>query len=160
MTKVASKRKPERIALRVEKGCLVPADGISQQRLRDRHYKRGDILFAEIRKPRNPKFHRLAHQLGTVLGENIEAFRSMGPHDILKKLQREGGIACEELIAEIPGLGEIKIRNPLSLSFESMEEGEFRQVISAMCAYVSKKYWPTMTPEQIELMASIYVDPT
>lgn len=157
---IQSKRRPERIALRVHKGCLVPADGISQQRLRARKYHLGDILFAEIRKPRNPKFHRLAHQLGIVLAENIVAFEGMGPHDVLKKLQREGNIGCEEVVAEIPGLGEIKIRNPLSLSFESMEEGEFRQVIGAMCAHVSSKYWPGMSAEQIELMASVYVEPT
>lgn len=157
---IQSKRRPERIALRVHKGCLVPADGISQQRLRARNYRLNDIVFAEIRKPRNPKFHRLAHQLGTVLAENIAAFEGMGPHDVLKKLQREANIACEEVAAEIPGLGEIKIRNPVSLSFESMEEGEFRQVIGAMCAHVSAKYWPGMSPEQIELMASVYVEPT
>jgi len=157
---IHSKRRPERIALRVHKGCLVPADGISQQRLRARKYHLGDILFAEIRKPRNPKFHRLAHQLGIVLAENIGAFEGMGPHDVLKKLQREGNIGCEEVVAEIPGLGEIKIRNPVSLSFESMEEGEFRQVIGAMCAHVSAKYWPAMSAEQIEMMASVYVEPT
>ncbi|WP_420106536.1 hypothetical protein [Herbaspirillum huttiense] len=157
---IQPKRRPERIALRVHKGCLVPADGISQQRLRARNYRLNDIVFAEIRKPRNPKFHRLAHQLGIVLAENIAAFEGMGPHDVLKKLQREANIACEEVVAEIPGLGEIKIRQPLSLSFESLEEGEFRQVIGAMCAHVSAKYWPGMSPEQIELMASVYVDPT
>lgn len=157
---IHTKRRPERIALRVDKGCLVPADGISQQRLRAKKYKLGDIIFAEIRKPRNPKFHRLAHQLGTVISENIQAFEGLGPHDVLKRIQREGNIACEELIAEIPGLGEIKIRNPASLAFESMEEGEFRQVIAAMCQHISAKYWPTISPEQIELMASVYVEPT
>ena len=40
------KRRPERIALRIDKGCLRPADGLSQERLRARGYRVGDVVFA------------------------------------------------------------------------------------------------------------------
>lgn len=42
-----------RIALRVERGALVPADDHARKVLRDRDYSIGDVVFAEVRKPRN-----------------------------------------------------------------------------------------------------------
>ena len=56
--------KRERILLRVERGALVPADAHSQQRLRERGYRVGDVLAAELAKPRSPGFWRLAHRIG------------------------------------------------------------------------------------------------
>lgn len=158
MSVVSAKRRPERIALRVDRGCLIPADGLSTQRLRARKYGVGDIVFAEIRKPRHPVFHRLAHQLGTILAENIEAFSSMDAHAVLKRLQWEANIGCEEVGVQVPGVGLALMRFPRSLSFESMEQGEFREVVANMCRHVSTKYWPSMTAEQIEAMADCYVE--
>ncbi|WP_284076325.1 hypothetical protein [Herbaspirillum aquaticum] len=157
---IQSKRRPERIALRVHKGCLVPADGISQQRLRARNYRLNDIVFAEIRKPRNPKFHRLAHQLGTILVENLDDFAGKNAHQALKKVQLDGNIACEESLAILPGVGVMQVLTPTSLAFDQMDELEFRDFMAAACAHISKKYWPGMSAEQIELMASVYVEPT
>ena len=45
--------KRERILLRVERGALVPADAHSQQRLREKGYRVGDVLAAELAKPRS-----------------------------------------------------------------------------------------------------------
>ncbi|GAP66815.1 hypothetical protein MBSD_n2130 [Mizugakiibacter sediminis] len=182
MTKRASR---PRYALRVIRGGYAPADAFTAASLRKRH-RVGDLVFAEFKRPRNPGFHRLAHQLGTLLAENIEAFAGLESHDVLKRMQVEGGIGCdvalvdassmwsqisEAVIAEVPQarlvmamIGEllvgktIPVKLPRSLSYESMDEDEFHAVIAGMCAHVSAKYWKDCTPEQIEAMASVYVE--
>jgi hypothetical protein len=148
----------ERVMLRVEKGCLVPADQYSKQLLRERGYRTGDVLAAELRKPRNPAFHRLAHAFGQLCADNIEAFSGLGCHSVLKRIQLEGGIGCDEMALNFPGIGPCVYRIPQSLAFESMDEGQFHEVFAEMCRYVADRYWPDLTPEQVEQMASVMVE--
>lgn len=147
-----------RIALRVQKGSLSPADTWAESALRTRKYHLGDVVFAEITKPRNPKFHRLAHELGSLVAQNIEAFAGIDAHDVLKRLQIEANVGCDEIALNFPGLGPCTYRVPQSLSFESMDEARFHDVIAALCSYVSRTYWPTLTPEAIENMAGAMVE--
>ena len=72
--------------------------------------------------------------------------------------QIEANIACEEMGVVFPGIGPVTYRIPLSLSFDSMDEGEFRQTARAFCAYIADKYWPDLDPEAIEEMAESFVD--
>ncbi len=144
--------------LRVVKGALQPADAFAEQELRRRGYRVGDIVAGEIRKPRNPRFHRLAHQLGALVAENIEAFEGLDAHSVLKRLQIEAGIGCDDLSLNFPGIGPCVYRVPQSLAFESMDEGRFHEVIGALCAYIAKRYWPNMEPGQIERMADCWVE--
>jgi hypothetical protein len=115
-------------------------------------------VFVEFTKPRNPKFHRLAHQLGGMLAENLEAFENTGWHQVLKRLQIEGDIGCDHIALNFPGIGPVEYRQARSLSYESMDEGEFKAVIAAMCQYVARTYWNSCTPEQVESMASCWVE--
>lgn len=186
----AAPRRPERFALRVVKGGFLPADGTTLARLRARNYAIGDLVFAEFKRPRSPGFHRLAHALGTLFVQNIEAFEGLDAHSCLKRLQLESGVGCDEiglpLRAAFPDRAEawirehmgasladlyravtamfvdtkavIPVRIPLSLSYESMEQGEFRIVIAGLCDHVSKTYWPTLNAEQIEAMANAMVE--
>ena len=144
-----SATKKARSVWRVSKGALVPYDSATVALMRGKGYKVGDIVSADLRKPRNPKFNALAHKFGEMVADNVEAFTGMEPHAALKRLQWEGNIGCEEMGVIAPGLGACTIRIPKSLSFESMDEGEFSAVYAEFCAYVSRAYWPTMTPEQI-----------
>lgn len=153
------KRRPQRVMLRVIKGGLTPADDYSASILRSRGYKIGDIVAGDIKKPRNPGFHRLAHRIGSLAAENIEAFAGLDGHAVLKRLQLEGDIACENIPLNFPGVGPVSYRIPLSLSFESMDDGDFHQIVAAFCAYLAKRYWPTLTADQIETMAELYVEP-
>jgi len=150
-------RRPERFPLRVIKGGFTPADQTVVGRLRDRGYQVGDVVFAEIKKPRNPRFHRLAHALGRLVTENIEAFDGLGAHQVLKRLQLEAGIGCEEVAYQIPGYGMVTQRIPQSLSFESMDEGEFREVFRGMCRHIAEQYWTDLDEERIERMAELMV---
>lgn len=151
-------KKPERLLLTVAKGALTPADGYTAARLRARGFKVGDEVLAVLTKPRNPKFHRLVHQFGQVLVENIEAFSHLDGHQVLKRLQIEGDIACDQVPLVIPGVGPVTYRVPRSLSFESMDDGEFSEVFREFSRYISKHYWQGMTPEQIERMAGLMAD--
>jgi len=140
--------------LRVVKGALQPADGYTAQRLRAKGYHIGDILSARLSKPRNPGFHRLAHAFGRLVAGNIDDFHGMDAHAVLKRIQWESGIGCEELGVKVPGVGFAVIRIPKSLSFASMDDGEFRELFRGLARHVAENYWPDLSPEQIEQMAA------
>lgn len=186
---VPAKARAERFALRVVKGGFQPADATTLSRLKARKYHVGELVFAEFKRPRNPGFHRLAHALGMLFVENIEAFEHLDAHACLKRLQLESGVGCEEIMVSartvwprvVAWVGEnvgqpfavllqsaiealdgkatmIPVLIPRSLSYESMDQSEFNAVVTAICAHVSKTYWPSLTPEQIEAMADAMVD--
>lgn len=150
--------KRERILLRVERGALVPADAHSQQRLREKGYRVGDILAAELIKPRHPGFWRLAHQVGTMCVQNIDSFNGLTAHQAIKKLQFDAGLWCDITETEIPGLGVLVSKQPRSLSFENMDQGEFYELMKSLCRHIAENHWPHMTPEQVQEMADAFVD--
>lgn len=154
----AIKQRKPRSLFRVSKGALIPHDAATVAQLRAKRYQMGDVVSVQISKSRNPKFHGLAHRLGGLIAENIEAFEGMEPHAVLKRLQIEGNVGCDEIALIFPGVGPCSYRQARSLSFDSMDEGEFKGVIAAMCKYVSKQYWSMLTPEQIEAMADSWVE--
>lgn len=155
---ISQKRRPERIPLRVAQGALVPADSMAAGRLRARGYHVNDLVFAEIKKPRNPGFHRLAHRIGTLVAENIDVFDGMSAHNVLKRLQYEANIGCEEIVVQEED-GTIRLlRWPQSLSFESMDQSEFYELVRAMCNHISMKYWPELSADEIKEMADLMVD--
>lgn len=153
-----AKKRRERFALRVQRGCFIPADRATQMRLREKRFGTGDLVFAEFRKPRNPKFHRLAHQLGALVAGNIESFEGMDPHRVLKRLQLEAKVGCEEMAIIVPGFGKCLHLTPKSLSYESMDQAEFYEVMQGFCRYIAEHYWPSLEPEQIEEMAGVMID--
>ena len=149
------KKRPQRFPLRVIKGGFAPADNGTADKLRSRGVRVGDLVFAEIKKPRNPGFWRLSHRLGTLAVENIEAFHGMDSHKVLKRLQLEANIGCEEVAYHIPGYGMVTQRIPLRLSYESMDEGEFREVYRGMCRHLAQTYWPGLDEDEIASMAEV-----
>lgn len=160
LAKQPIKKKKKRVMLRVIKGGLVPADPWAASQLRDKGFKVGDVLGADLSKLRNPKFNRLVHRIGQLCVANIDEFRYADAHDVLKRLQLEGNIACEEIAIRLPGYGMAFHRIPKSLSFDSMDEGEYHQTTRSFCRYIAEKYWPDMDPEAIEEMAESFVDET
>ena len=156
---VAKRRKPAPIGLRVvrlvraETGepvrALVAATATDRDALKARKYRDGDTVFATVRKPRNPGYHRLAHAVGALVAQNVGAFDGIDAHAALKRLQIESGAACEEIRID----GGFVCRIPMSLAFDSLDEGEFRQAITTICGWIAKRYWPDCTAEEIEAMA-------
>ena len=143
-----------RIALRVERGALVPADEHARKVLRDRNYDFGDIVFAEIRKPRNPKYHRLAHALGKMVADNVDDFEGMPAHRVLKRLQLECGAGCDEIGYRIAGQMVVQ-RLPKSMSFESMDQYAFAEFYRQICHHIGKTYLGGMTADQVAEMVQL-----
>lgn len=148
----------QRIALRFEKGALIPANAEAMRLIRERGFKVGDVVMADLVMPRNVAFNNLAHQLGNLIAENIQSFDGMRAHDVLKRIQVEAGIECSETVTDIPGLGRMVFKQPRSLSFASLDQGEFYGFVKQVCDYVSKTYWPSVPPERIARMADCMVD--
>ena len=100
------------------------------------------------------------HRIGQLVVANIDAFQGMDAHTALKRIQLEGNIACEQLALTMPNVGVVMAKVPRSLSFESMDEGEYQDVARSMCRYVAERYWPDLSAEQIERMAECFVEET
>lgn len=147
-----------KIYMRVIRGGLVPADVSTQEILRARGYRVGDILQADLSKLRNPGFHRLVHRIGQIVAENIDAFKGMNGHEAIKRLQLEGDIACEHRLLDLPGAGRCMVSVARSIAYDSMDEGEFREVARSICRVIADRYWPSMSAEDIEKMAEIMID--
>ena len=151
----APKKTKERLSFTVGKGVLYPSDDYTTERLRAKGYHVGDVLSATLTKQRSPGFNRLAHQLGALVGQNIEEFGGLDAHKVLKRLQIESGVACEETAIKIPGYGMMMHRTPQSLAFDAMDEGEFRECMTGLSRWISTQYWPQMDEDQILNMASL-----
>jgi hypothetical protein len=82
----------------------------------------------------------------------------MNAHTVLKRIQWEANICCEEVGVVVPGIGIAMMRFPLSLAFESMDDGERHELARGICRHISEKYWPDMSIEAIEKMAENFID--
>jgi len=151
---VKPRRRPEKIFLRVSDMGLVPADPYAETRLREKKYKVGDVLSANLSKLRKQGTHKNAHKIGVLMMQTHDDFRYYAnAHDVLKRLQIESGAACEEIkIKNRTGEWELH-RYPLSFSFDSLGEAEFNEAVKVICRYIVDVYWPDMDPDDIDLMA-------
>ena len=133
-----------------EVGCLVPSARGDVREMRDRKYHVGDTLRADLRKPRNVRFHRLTHALGGLLVDQVEKFATMTAHDALKFVQRECGVFCETQEIDIPSLGKLQVKVAKSIAFDSMDEGDFQQLWTAVCEHVRATYFAGMDEHALE----------
>lgn len=140
----------------VDKGALWPADGIARSRLNAKGIKRGDLVFIELKKPRNPGFHRMAHALGKMVAESIEVFEGYTAHRVLKRLQMESGVCCEEIAYLLQGQMVVQ-RIPQSISYESLDQGEFEELYKALCRQVTE-YWHELDADEIAELADLMPD--
>lgn len=151
-------RKPERLLMRFEKGALVPADGYTAKRIVERGFRVGDQVLTTFKKPVNPGFFRKAHVLGQVIADNIDEFSGMDAHTVLKRIQVEANVECDEIPVVLEILGQrIKVmhRTPRSLGWESMDGAEFMATIRRISNYVAETYWPDLDGAAIERMAEL-----
>lgn len=154
-----TKKRKERFLLRVIKGGFAPENSYVASRLRDKGYKVGDVVLASITKPRKPGYNKYAHKIAQLCIKNTERFSQYtNPHLVLKTLQAESGAGCEIIILKVPQVGFVEQRIPLSLSFESMEQGEFEEVVKGLCRHIGAEYMHGMTPEQVQEMVEVMPD--
>lgn len=143
------------IATGEEVGALVPNSWIDRRLMRERDYTVGTLLRATLTNPRNSKFHRLVHQLGTLVKQNIEGYESLDSHAVIKRLQREAGVFCEEQEIEIPSIGKLLVKVAQSIAFDSLDESEFHQLWAGICNYLIERHWQSLDIDQITAMAEL-----
>jgi hypothetical protein len=154
------KKRQELFMMRVASndGVMQPADGFSRDRIQAKKYVKNDLIAITIRKTRKPWYHRKAHLFCRMVTENIEGFAGLGAHDCLKRIQLEGNIYCEVIHLNMPGIGPVEYKIPASISFDSMDEGEFEDLYKKLCQHISDTYWPSLSKDQIERMAELMPD--
>lgn len=161
---------------------LVARFATDRRLLKERGYRVGDELRAELSKPRILGQHRKAHLIGQLCVEQLEGFERENSHSAIKRLQRESGICCElqaidaspvveailaaaqtllgaavtkMLRAVLPEIKTIEVSVPQSLAFDRMEQGEFEQFYRGLCGYVCAEYWPHLTADEVAAMAEL-----
>lgn len=144
--------------MRVIKGGFEPADNYTQTKLRERNYHMGDLVTCTFKKLNNPKFNRLVHYIGVLCTVHIETFKGMDAHQVLKRMQIEGNIHCDSIGVVIPGMSVMEYRYPLSLDFETVDEGKRHEIARSFCRWIASNYWKDMPPEEIEIMAESFIE--
>lgn len=128
-------------------GALVPANAIDQRLLKERKFAVNREVRAELKQPRNPAFHRLAHAVGHLLVDNVDGFEGLSAHEALKRVQREAGVCCEEMEIDLGTLGRVPVKVPRSLAFDELSEDEFRAFFDGITAYIGEHYTSVMLDE-------------
>lgn len=123
-----------------EIGALVPAHPIDRRLLRERGFRRDIAIRAELKQSRNVKFHRLAHAVGNLLADNVEAFAGLSGHEALKRVQMESGVCCEPMELDLGPLGKVTVKQPRSLAFDEMDEDEFAGFFNGITEYIGQHY--------------------
>lgn len=160
---MAKKRSADAVYARVtEAGTFEPADQVSRDMLRNKKLRRGDQVRLVVMKPRNYSQWKKAHELGTFIAQNLDAFERFqmesgrtDSHGALKHLQFLSGIECEETEVTLPDGRVVMARMPISLAYDEMDEGRFQAAYAGFCQYLIDTWWSTMDAYEIETAASL-----
>ncbi|GAB3388230.1 hypothetical protein [Lysobacter fragariae] len=145
-----------------ERLALVAAHPIDRRICKERKYRAGDEIRMELKKPRNVKFHRLMHGIGQLLVEHAPGFELLDAHGAIKRVQREAGVCCEEMVVDMGELrfgdmvvpiGERPVKVPESIAFDDMSEERFRELYDGVTKHIVENYWSGMSRDVIEEMA-------
>jgi hypothetical protein len=118
-------------------GALVASSPSDARRLRD--MKLGaEPVRAELRKPRNLKFHRLVHALGQLLADHWPAFAGLPAHEAIKRAQVEAGAACDLQAIDLGPLGKVQVKVARSLAFDCMSETEFGELFAGLTGWIDE----------------------
>lgn len=151
------KSKPRTYMMRVISGGFEPADSYTNLKLRERKYALGELVCCTFKKLNNPKFNALVHWIGVLCTRHIETFHGMDAHQVLKRLQIEGNIHCEQVGVVLQGMA-VEYRYPMSLDFETVDDGERHEIARKFCRLIASRYWAGMEPEKIEEMAASFIE--
>ena len=145
MSKIPLAFKPRIIA---GQKVLVPCDTFTRQWILGA--KDDGLLWVNVKRPRSPHFHRAVHMLSKWLGENVEKFSGMSPHDVLKTVQLESRLHCKAMALDVPNYGRIMHLIPESIDFETLDETEFRSLIDSLADYVRDNYCPDFSLDLLD----------
>lgn len=134
---------------------LKPQDMAAKRKMEK--LKTEDVYAVKVWRPRSPEHWRRAHRFAGVLLENIEAFSGLNEHRVLKRLQWETGVHCEE-IGALVGDQQVVVKIPKSLSFDDMDEDEFIEFYKAISRHVADKYWHDCSADQVSEIIRLMAD--
>jgi len=142
-----AKRRKEPLYLRVQEGGrLVAASGFYERQLLERFHV-GDLVKAELTKPRNPKHHRLVMSVVQMVLDNQDGLQTVD--QLLTILKIKLG-RCVPYVDAATGRAYYVVE---SISFDSMDQSEFEVFWNDLCKVVARDYFPTMTREQVAQLA-------
>ncbi len=121
-------------------GALVPAHDVDQRLLRERKFRIGREVRAELKQPREAWQHRLVHKIGQLMVDNVEGWEQLTSHDAVKRLQRESSTCCEEMELDVPGVGRLMVMQAESLSFDEMEQDRFQVLFDGITEHIGRRY--------------------
>lgn len=145
-----------------ERLALVASHPMDRRICKERKYRAGDEVRMELKKPRNVKFHRLMHAIGSMLVDHVAGFENLDAHGAIKRVQRESGTCCEEMIVDMGELrfgdmvvpiGERPVKVPESLAFDDMSQERFEELFKGVTDWIAANYWPDMPRDAVEEMA-------
>lgn len=114
----------------------------------------GQESSAEFSLKRNLKNFRQAHKLAEFVRDNADVFPiNMDSHSVLKAIQRDANIECDDRITEIDlgtlGKHKIIIREPKSLNFSTMKQEVWRKVFARFRDYCMETFFPDFDQAQV-----------
>lgn len=152
-TAARAKRRKEPVCLRVTAaGTLEPASAYYAAELRARKLRVGDLVHAELTKPRNPKHHRLVFALLKRVLDNQDGLQTID--QLLTVLKIKLG-RVDTLVDAASGRAYYV---PQSIAFASMDQGEFSIFWRDLCRVVARDYFPGMDPDQVGELAEMMED--
>lgn len=134
-----------------EVGALVPMDGIQHRLMRERKFRVGQRLRAELKQERDYPKHKLMHKIGGLLVDNVDGYEHMDCHEAIKDVQAKAGVCCdlEKFVIDLGQFGrhEVERNIPRSISFDEMEEDEFERLFLGATAWIGEHHAHVMLDE-------------
>lgn len=145
-----AKRKREPIYLRVTpQGTFEPASDYYRQMLRAKGYRVGDVVRAELTKPRHPRHHRLVMALLQKVLDNAQGLMTMDQLLTVVKIKMGRAVPFTDSAT-------LKVYwVPESIAFDSMDQAEFETFWADLCTLVARDYFPHLTREQVAELAEM-----
>lgn len=139
-----AKKRKKPVMLRVVKGALVPASKSDAEFLRARKYRTGDVLAAELTKPRHPIHHNLVMSLLQLVLNSTEHVHTIDQLLTIVKIKMG---RCDTFVDAVSGKTYFVVE---SIAFASMDQGEFDVFWRDLKDLVTRDYLPGMTPDQVD----------
>lgn len=147
-------RKREPIYLRVtERGMFEPASAHYATMCRARKFRVGDLLRAELTKPRYPKHHRLVMALLQKVLDNQEGLQTLPQLLTIVKIK----LGRVETFVDAAS-GKVYYV-PESIAFDAMDQGAFSEFWRDLCQLVRRDYFPHLDDDQVAELAEMLEDP-
>lgn len=153
----ASKPKPQPVYLELRRlvdpdtgelrMAFVAATHHDARRLKLMKLREGQSVRAELKQPRNVRFHRLMHALGDLIAEHAPGFEGLSAHEAIKRLQTQTGALCELQELDLGPLGRVQVKVPRSIAFDSMTEVEAGELFAKVCDWIDTNIAPSLTIE-------------